>query len=406
MNIDVAIVGGGPAGLCLARSLDGLGLDVRLFEALAEKQLAEPAEDGREIALTHVSRRLLESLGVWQELPVDEISELRDAAVFDGESDQPMRISHTDGGRDCLGWLVPNHRIRQAAFAAVAGQDGLTLETETSVESTRLTGSGRCLQLADGREIEARLVIAADSRFSVLRRAAGIGARMRDFGRSMLVARVEMEHDHEHVAWEWFAYDRTLALLPLNGRRGSVVITLAHERARHLAELDEADFNAQVTELFRSRLGEMRLCAKRHLYPLVGVWPDRLIGERLATVGDAAVGMHPVTAHGFNLGLTGIEILSGELGCAITQGRDIADPAVLAAYQRRHRLASLPLYLATASVVGLYTDDRLPARIVRRGALRLANRLAPFRQALAGQLTGNARLPRPLAALRRRFALP
>lgn len=406
MKTDIAIVGGGPAGLCLARALDGLGLNIRLFERSDRDTLAQPDEDGREIALTHTSRRLLETLGLWSRLPPEDISELRDAAVFDGESEQPMRISHEDGDSDCLGWLVPNHRIREAAFAAAVEQDGLDIETGVSVESTAVDESGRRLILADGREVHARLVIAADSRFSNLRRAAGIGARLRDFGRSMLLARVELERDHNQVAWEWFAYANTQALLPLNGQRASVVITLPHERARRLSRLSEQDFNREVTELYRGRLGAMKLCGKRHLYPLVGVWPDRLVTDNLAAVGDAAVGMHPVTAHGFNLGLSSIEILSAELSQALAKGLDPSNPATLAAYQRRQRLASLPLYLATSSIVSLYTSNQLPARVLRRGVLRMASRIAPFRRGIANQLTGKGGLPGPLEFLRERLALP
>ncbi|NBB92821.1 MAG: 5-demethoxyubiquinol-8 5-hydroxylase UbiM [Gammaproteobacteria bacterium] len=400
MKTDVAIVGAGPAGLCLARALDGLGLEVRLFDSSPAGLLAEPADDGREIALTHASQAILERLGIWQRLDPDELSDLRDAAVFDGESARPMRISHADGGRDRLGTLVANHRIRKAAWDSVAEQAGVEVEAGVSVEGTLLSASGRRLDLSDGRTVEADLVIAADSRFSNLRRAAGIGARMRDFGRSMLLARMTLEGDHEHVAWEWFGYDRTLALLPLNGRLASAVITLPHEHARRLSELETADFNREVTELYRQRVGDMRLAGERHLYPLVGVWPDRLVTERLAAVGDAAVGMHPVTAHGFNLGLTGIDLLSGEMRAARQRGRPVSDPAVLSAYQRRHRLASLPLYMATATVVGLYTDDRLPARLLRRSLLRVADRLAPFRQVVARQLTGKGGLPGPLDLLR------
>ncbi|WP_376692796.1 5-demethoxyubiquinol-8 5-hydroxylase UbiM [Wenzhouxiangella sp. EGI_FJ10409] len=400
MRIDVAIVGAGPAGLCLARALDGMGLSIRLFEGSPKESLVEPAEDGREIALTHASQAVLERLGIWQRLDEAELSDLRDAVVYDGESARPMRISHADGDSECLGTLVSNHRIRKAAWEAVAGQDGVEVEAGVRVEGTQITPTGRNLLLSDGREIEAALVIAADSRFSGLRRAAGIGARMRDFGRSMLLAPVTLEADHEHVAWEWFGYDRTLALLPLNGRRASAVITLPHEQARRLSELDEAEFDREVTGMYRHRLGAMQLDGQRHLYPLVGVWPDRLVTQRLAAVGDAAVGMHPVTAHGFNLGVTGIDILSGELRRALGRGAGVADRSALSAFERRHRLASLPLYLATATVVGLYTDDRLPARLLRRSVLRVANRVTPFRQAVARQLTGRGGLPGPLAMLR------
>ena len=383
---DVAIVGGGPAGLCLARALDALDLKVAVFESAPSSALETPEPDGREIALTHVSKAFLESLGLWARLPEEHISELKDAAVYDGEDTEPMRITHEDGGRDCLGFLVGNQHIKKAAYEAIVEDTDVHLETEAVVESTQLVDGHRTLQLADGRTIEATLVVAADSRFSNLRRIAGIGSRMRDYGRSMLLARMEIDVDHDHVAWEWFAYDRNLALLPLNGQQASAVITLPHEKAQHLASVSEETFNETVTELYRNRLGPMRLKGKRHLYPLIGVWPDRLVDDSLVVLGDAAVGMHPVTAHGFNLGLKGVKILSVEL--AKVSAEEVSDPDRLAAYQRRHRMASLPLYLATSAVVGLYSDDRLPAKIARRSLLRVANKLWPFRRAVARQLTG------------------
>ncbi len=383
---DVAIVGGGPAGLCLARALDALGLNVAIFESAPIAVLETPEPDGREIAMTHASKAYLESLGIWQRLPETHISALKDAAVFDGEDTEPMKITHQDGGQSCLGFLVANQHIKKAAFEAVTEDTQVHLETEAVVESTVLVDGMRQLQLADGRVIEATLVVAADSRFSNLRRIAGIGSRMRDYGRSMLLAKMDIEVDHEHVAWEWFAYDRTLALLPLNGQQASAVITLPHEKAQQLAHVSEEVFNETVTELYRGRVGAMRLEGKRHVYPLIGVWPDRLVDEALVVLGDAAVGMHPVTAHGFNLGLKGVRILSEEL--AKVEADEVANPARLAAYQRRHRMASLPLYLATSAVVGLYSDARLPAKIARRSLLRVANKLWPFRRAVARQLTG------------------
>lgn len=385
-EFDVAIVGAGPVGLCLAKALSPLGLSVGVFESSSSETLANPKSDGREIALTHASRRLLEHLDLWSRLPDEAISELKDAAVFDGESDQPMRITHEDGGCECLGWLVANQQIKKAAFDAVCSETQTHIETEVTVSSSYLANDHRVLVLSDGREIHAQVVIASDSRFSNLRRVSGIGSRMRDYGRSMLLAKMHVEKDHEHVAWEWFAYDRTLALLPLNESKASAVITLPHEQIQQLADLEEAEFNEEVTHLFRHRFGEMALEGERHIQPLMGVWPDRLIGERLAILGDAAVGMHPVTAHGFNLGLKGVEILSEELARAGQQ--DLANPARLRSYQRRHRIASLPLYVATSAVVGLYSDNRWPAKVARRSLIRLADRMWPFRRAVAKQLTG------------------
>jgi len=384
--LDVAIVGGGPVGLCLARALDALGLQVTVFESSSRATLADPAPDGREIALTHASRSLLESLGIWSRIPSSVVSPLKDAMVFDGDSPTPMKISHRDGGRDCLGFLVANQYIKKAAFETVVEDTAADIEFDAFVETTTVRDDHRELVLKDGRVLQARLVVAADSRFSNLRRIAGIGSRMRDYGRSMLLAKMAIDEDHEHIASEWFGYDRNLAFLPLNGRQGSAVITLAHEKAERLAAMEEAQFNEAVRDLYQGRFGDMKLKGERHLYPLIGVWPDRLVDDHLAVMGDAAVGMHPVTAHGFNLGLRGVDLLQDEL--SKVERLDIANPKSLAAYQRRHRLVSLPLYLATSAIVGLYTDASGPAKLVRRTFLRIANGLQPFRRAVARQLTG------------------
>ncbi|HLS06121.1 MAG TPA: 5-demethoxyubiquinol-8 5-hydroxylase UbiM [Wenzhouxiangella sp.] len=405
-DCDVAIVGAGPAGLCLARALDGLGLKIMLLEAADRDRLANPPEDGREIALTHTSRSLLEKLGVWQRIDRAEISDLLDAEIYDGDSLEPLRISRHDGGSEQLGWLAANYQIRKAAWQAVSEQSDIEMILGRRVEGTSPKDNARILRLEGGDEVSARLVVAADSRFSNMRRAAGIGARMRDYGRSMLVARVEIEADHGHVAREWFAYGRTLALLPLNGQRASAVITLPTAQTRRLAALDAEQFGAEVTALYENRHGRMRLIADRHVYPMVGVWPDRVVAERLALVGDAAVGMHPVTAHGFNLGLNSVRVLADEISRSLERGNEVDAPAVLSGFQRRSRAASLPLFVATSTVVGLYTDERAPARLVRRTVLRAANRLAPFRRAIAGQLTGRGSLPAPVEALRRRVFEP
>ena len=129
------------------------------------------------------------------------------------------------------------------------------------------------------------------------------------------------------------------------------------------------------------------MAGTRHVYPLVSVYADRFVAPRAALVGDAAVGMHPVTAHGFNLGLQGQARLSEAVLRAHRGGADIGSDAVLARYQRRHHAAALPIYAATRMVIRLYNDGRLPARLLRRATLRVANRMAPFRRAIAAHLT-------------------
>ncbi|QKK03702.1 MAG: 5-demethoxyubiquinol-8 5-hydroxylase UbiM [Pseudomonadota bacterium] len=390
MNVDIAIVGAGPAGLCLARALAAPDRSMAVIDPATEDVLAEPEWDGREIALTHASKTVLDRLGLWSRIDADQISALRDAEVTDGNSTHPMRIDHSDGRAEQLGWLVSNHLIRRAAWQVARECEGLTWLTGRRVEATSDQGQARRLRLSDGTQLEAGVVVAADGRFSATRRAAGISAHMRDFGKSMLVTRMTLEQPHEHIAREWFGHDFTLALLPLNGQQASTVVTLPHERIERLMSLEEADFNREITELYRHRHGQMQLVGKRHAYPLVGVMPDRLTAPRLVCVGDAAVGMHPVTAHGFNLGLTGVRILTDEIAKSRLRSGVTLSPRAMAAYAARLRAHSVPLYLATNTIVSLYTSDRLPARILRRAALRTAAGVAPFRRAIAGQLTGRS----------------
>ena len=401
MSFDLIISGAGPAGLCLARALSGAGLNMALVEQQPAEALQQAAFDGREIALTQHSAALLRELGLWARIEAADpaaLSPLRDAQVLDGDSPFAMRIGHQLTRCSELGWLVSNHHIRRAAFAemqqAAQRHGDITLLAGQAVTQVDCTASRASVTLADGRVLQARLLVAADSRFSPTRRAVGIGASQHDFGRSMLVCQMTHDTPHGHVAWEWFGHGQTLALLPMNddpasgAHRASVVLTLPHQKIEPLRTLDEQAFAQQMAGRFQHRLGAMQLCSTRHVYPLVGVYPHRMVADRFACVGDAAVGMHPVTAHGFNFGLLSIDTLARELRAAQAAGRDIAAPELLARYQRRHRLATRPLYEATRLVASLYTTDTAPARIARAAALRLGQAITPFRRVIASSLTG------------------
>lgn len=395
MQFDIVVVGAGPAGLAFARSLAGSGLRIGLIEKQSEAALAEPAFDGREIALTHRSTALLQLLGAWDRIPAADISPLREAEVLNGRSSFALRFDSAGGEAERLGALVPNHLIRRALFETVSGMDEVRLLTGATVAGVQTAADGALVRLQDGTEIAARLVVAADTRFSETRRTLGIDAEMQDFGKVMLVCRMAHEKPHHGIATEWFAYGQTFAILPLNGDAGhpnlsGVVLTLPARDMDRLVVAPEAEFDAEITKRYRHRLGEMRLVSTRHAYPLVGVYARRFIATRFALLGDAAVGMHPVTAHGFNLGLRGAHSLATCVRAAIERGRDVADRRALARYGFEHRRASRPLYLATNATALLYTDDRLPVRLVRAAALRLGSRLPPFRRAVVKNLTDTA----------------
>ncbi|WP_439598896.1 5-demethoxyubiquinol-8 5-hydroxylase UbiM [Falsiroseomonas sp.] len=380
MNTDIAIIGAGPAGLALAAALAGSGQRVTLLERAPEAAIADPAFDGREIALTHRSQAILREIGAWDRIPAAETAPLREAKVLNGAN--PLALRFAPGGAgEPLGRLVPNQLIRRALFETVATTEA-KLVAGRAVVGLELGAQGAVVRLEGGETVRARLVVAADSRFSEARRLAGIGAAMLDFGRSMIVARVAHEGAHEGVATEWFGHGQTIAMLPLNGAMSSVVLTLPPAEAQDAMAMPPEAFGAAVTRRYQGRLGRMTLAGTRHLYPLVASYAHRFVGRRFALLGDAAVGMHPVTAHGFNFGLSGAEVLARELG----RGEDPGAVAGLFRYASQHRAATLPLFLATNAVARLYSDDRGPARLARAALLGAGSLLAPVRRAIVSRL--------------------
>lgn len=397
---DIIIIGAGPAGLSLAAALKGSGLDVLLIERQPEATLTAPAFDGREIALTQLSVRLMQDLGQWARIDSAERSPLKRAKVLNGPSSFALWVD-PDRVHDELGFLVPNHLIRKAAYEAVFASPGDAVSLRAGVAVRRLQPQGDhvAVELGSGEVLRAKLAIAADSRFSETRRAMGVAADLHDFGRSMMVCRMALEVDHEHVAWEWFGHGQTLALLPLNGRIASAVVTLPHREIDALMELDEAGFNREMTQRFDGRLGAMIQVGTRHAYPLVGVYARRFVAPRFACVGDAAVGMHPVTAHGFNFGLAGAVSLAAGLREAAARGEDFAARTVLERWERHHRAFTRPLYLATNTLAQLYADERVPARMLRSAALTASRLLPPLQKAMSAAVTGGSAAPHPLSRM-------
>ncbi|GHB11936.1 5-demethoxyubiquinol-8 5-hydroxylase UbiM [Salinicola rhizosphaerae] len=389
-GVDVAIVGAGPIGLCFAKALSRRGISAMLIDRQPRGAMSDPGNDGREIALTRASRDILEALDVWPRVPDAERAPMRAARVFDGESLFAMQIAPGAASDDPLACLVPNRVIRRAAYQAATATDSVGAEIlwrdGREIERHETTDAGVELRLGDGESVRAELLVAADGRFSATRRSMGTPAHTFQHGQHMLVCRMQHEEPHDQSAWEWFGHGQTLALLPVSEFCSSVVLTLPPAEMEALMALSEGDFNADITRRFAHRLGPMTRAAEPHRYPLASVYAERFVGPRQALIGDAAVGMHPVTAHGFNLGLQGLWRLVSLIGEARSAGQPIASRDLLKRYQREQRLATGPLFAATMAIVGLYTDDRPPARLLRKAVLRAGSAAWPVRRLIAGHL--------------------
>ncbi|MCW9044608.1 MAG: 5-demethoxyubiquinol-8 5-hydroxylase UbiM [Pseudopelagicola sp.] len=386
-QFDIIVVGAGPAGLGFARAMQGSGQRVAIVERLAESVLANPPEDGRDIALTHSSEALMREFDMWDRLDATRLGMIRDAKVLNGASPFALNFESQKAGAAYLGRIVPNHEIRRTAYEVIRDDPGVTLFCAAEVASVATDAGGATVGLADGRRLHGKLLIAADSRFSGVRRKMGLAADSLDFGRVVIVC--EMAHDlpHGDTAYECFHYDQTLAILPMAGHVSSVVVTLPADRAEQVMAMSDDAFAADVAARFEGRLGAMRLSSPRHPYPLVAVLARRFVGHRFALVGDAAVGMHPVTAHGYNLGLSGASLLATEIRAALERGGDAGDIRALTGYERAHRRTVLPLYHGTNTLVRLFTDDRPPARLLRGAALRLGTVVKPVHNRILHKLT-------------------
>lgn len=389
MKYDIIIVGAGPAGLSFARSIAPTGLQIALIEKQSVGHLAAPEFDGRDIALTHLSVRILKDLGIWARFEPGDRPPINSARVMNGASPYCLTFECEKDSIDPLGYIVSNHIIRKALFDEVQDFDNIEVLASLSVTSVATNDDAASVVLSAGQRLESHLIVAADSRFSETRRMAGIPASMHDFGRVCIVCRMEHERPHDGIAFECFHYGRTLAVLPLTGHCSSIVVTAPMDQHSLLMDMDDSQFSSDVQHRFDSRYGNMKLVSKRFAYPLVAVHASKFYTKRFALIGDAAVGMHPVTAHGYNLGLSGQDILVREIIETVSRAGDIGDRPLLERYQRKHMRSTLPMYHGTNNIVKFFTDDRVPARLARRVALRLVNRVPLVKRLIQSKLTAS-----------------
>ncbi len=383
LDFEIVVAGAGPVGLAFAASMAGTGLRIALVDPQPAQALADPADDGREIALTDRSVGMLDALGAWALVPASEVAPLRRMQVLNGPSSYAMQFGAGPVG--AIGRFVPNRELRRTLHRVVSAQ-GATIIAEKAVTSTQLDGQSVLARLSDGQALRAGLVVAADTRRSVLRQQHDIPAAMHDYRQKMLVCPVAHPMPHGETATAWFEYGRTLVTLPLNGGRSSAVLTVGEPEAAGLLDMDDAAFGEELTRLYRGRLGPMRPVGQRHAVPVVTAYAQRFVGRRFAMIGDAAVGMHPTTAHGFNFGMLGQDALARMLRRALSSGRDVADPVALQRYEAAHRGETRLFFLASEAIMRLYAaGESLPARLLRDGALRVGN-LPPFRNVLAARM--------------------
>jgi 2-octaprenyl-6-methoxyphenol hydroxylase len=394
----IVICGGAFAGLALALALrQGLGADIPVI--VADPALAvRPSRDPRATAIVAACRRLFEALGVWGQ--VSDSQPILDMVVTDSRLEDATRpVFLTFAGNvepgEPFAHMVENRRLIDVLVAR-AEAEGIDLRA-TAVSTYDSRSDGVTVTLADGNVIEASLLVAADGARSKLRERAGIATHGWDYDQSGIVVTVGHERDHHGRAEEHFLPAGPFAILPLTGKRSSLVWTENRTEAARITALGEAEFHDELEKRFGLQLGEIKALDKPRAFPLGYFVARSFIAERLALVGDAAHVIHPIAGQGLNMGLKDVAALAEVVVDAARLGIDPGQADVLDRYQRWRRFDTMAMGLATNSLNFLFSNESTLLRTVRDIGLGLVDRAPPLKNLFIRQAAGlSGEVPRLL----------
>lgn len=395
----IVIGGGAFAGLALALALrQALGDGIPIV--VADPALANrPSRDPRATAIVAACRRLFAALGVWDAVAADA-QPILDMVVTDSKLADATRPTFlTFGGPvepgEPFAHMVENRRLIDE-LVGLAEQAGVDLRA-TAVTTFDARPDGVSVTLGDGEVIEAALLVAADGARSKLRDRAGIATHGWDYDQAGIVVTVGHERDHDGRAEEHFLPAGPFAILPLKGKRSSLVWTESRAAAARMVALPEEEFHAELERRFGLHLGEVRALDKPKAFPLGYFVARSFIGERLALIGDAAHVIHPIAGQGLNMGLKDVAALAETIVDAARLGMDFGQADVLERYQRWRRFDTMAMGVATNTLNMLFSNDLPFVRSIRDIGLGLVDRLPPLKGAFIKQAAGlSGEVPRLL----------
>jgi 2-octaprenylphenol hydroxylase len=419
MIFDVLIIGGGLVGTSLATALKPGGLTVALVEAqlplsgslgetashstklpnAAAKSLVIPQAgerdkdslretrsngegwDSRIYAISPGSAAFLTECGAWQRLDRARVQQVEQMRVF-GDAGAELDFSAYQMGAAELAFILESRLLQQALWETLQQQEHLTLFSPARCADLAWHEDAVCLQLEDGREIRARLVVGADGRDSWVRRQAGIIEPPTLYQQHGVVANFIAGEPHRGTAFQWFQADGILALLPLPQQMVSMVWSVSPEKAEMLLQLSHEELGAQVAAAAQYTLGGLRLVTPAAAFPLRLLHLPQIVKPRLALAGDAAHNVHPLAGQGVNLGFRDARKLAEVLQQRGPQ-QDCGDSRLLRRYERARKEDILSMQLATDALKKLFVNDNPLLRTARNLGLDATNRIAPLKKMLA-----------------------
>ncbi len=391
-DADIIIVGGGLNGCTAALALAQIGQNVILIDAIPKKILVDPSFDGRGYALALTSKNMLNVLGLWKEIAEDSCP-LLDIKVSDGRAGEGaapwfVHFDHTEIEEGPMGYMLEDRFLRQALLQAIDGNPAIWHLDKTKVVDQEITAGMASVILADGKVLRSKLLIGCDGRQSQVAVRAGIKRIGWDYNQASLVCAISHELPHKNTAHQFFMPTGPLAILPLNDNKSSIVWTETTARAAEISAMNDADYMACLRPCFGDFLGEISLQGGRYTYPLNLTLADCFVDHRLALVGDAAHGVHPLAGQGLNLGLRDIAALVEVLANAARRGEDIGALDVLSRFQQWRRFDTSSSVASTDIINKLFSNDNSTIRVLRDLGMGLINATPFARRALMRQAAG------------------
>ena len=389
---DILIVGGGLNGPALALAAAHHGLSVGIIDSLPIAAFKSAYFDGRAYALALASQRLLRNIGVWSRVageaqPMLEIK-VTDGVAGQGASPWMLHFDHAEIEEGPMGYMVEDRHLRTAFLDALDQQPLITQYPSETVIAQVADASGITLTLASRKTLTAKLVVGCDGRKSGTAERAGIKRTGWSYNQTAIVCAVAHEKPHGGIAHQFFMPHGPLAILPLKGNRCSIVWSETDARAAECAEMDDETFLEALKPAFGSFLGNISLEGARFTYPLNLTLANSFIGDRLALVGDAAHGMHPIAGQGLNAGLRDIAALAEVIAQAKRQGEDIGGTQVLQRYQQWRRFDTATLAVATDTFNKLFSNDNPLLRAVRDIGMGAINAVPSLRRNFIREAAG------------------